>query len=112
MLGTGIFAIVGVLALIAMLITYSNAEIYTVYQTYEQPSNNKPAFLQTSKYLDNFDLCQQYPCRYPAAAGDAFGETEPAFSIGSDALTGNLRCGCSDGRTFLVRPDRLREGYE
>lgn len=103
-LSTAVLAIIAALAL---------AGIFVVGRTgstvYEQPAANKPVFLQTSVYRENFNLCQQYICNYPPIPGEFYGEYEPAQEIGTDANTGNLRCGCPDGREFLVRPDLILE---
>jgi hypothetical protein len=104
-LGLSILAIVSVLALSALVLL---AMTPTGLYIYEQPSNRHPVYLQNSMYLDNFNLCMQYLCDY---GGDTFyAEVEPAFPVGTESLTGNLRCGCSDGREFIIRPDRIEEG--
>lgn len=106
-LGVTILAIVGVIALSSMVLMYNNtAGLYV----YEQPASNKPAFVQPSQYIANFDMCNQYLCTYPSEIY-GYGENEPAIQIGTDTLTGNLRCGCPDGREFQIRPDLLLEGH-
>ncbi|MEM4247359.1 MAG: hypothetical protein QXF14_03490 [Candidatus Woesearchaeota archaeon] len=74
----------------------------TAYAVYEQPANNKPVFIQTSSYIDGFTLCSQYTCTY-----EYYGEGEPAEFVGYEPLTGNLLCGCPDGKIFQTRPDRI-----
>ncbi len=105
-LGLSILAVISVFALTGLVLLYKDAATLAVY---EQPSGNKPVFLHTSKYLEGFNLCHQFLCTYPS--DDFFyGETEKAQQVGIDELTGNLRCGCSDGHEFQIRPDRIMEG--
>jgi hypothetical protein len=107
-LGMVILAVVGVLALTGMVLLFKNITAMMGTPTYEQPASHKPAFVQPSLYLENFDFCQQYLCAYP---GEVFyGESEPAATVGIDRLTGNLRCGCPDGHEFYIRPDLILEG--
>ncbi len=105
-IGISILAIVGIMALASLVLVYKNA---TTLAMYEQPAGNKPIYLQTSRFLPNFDMCQQYLCVYPST-DVFFGETEPAATVGTDTLTGNIRCGCPDGHEFQIRPDRIEEG--
>lgn len=107
-LGLIVLAIVSVLALTGLVIMRSGVSGMAGGPTYEQPAANKPLFLEQSVYLPNFNLCNQYKCSY--ADIGFYGESEPAFQVGIDELTGNLRCGCSDGREFQVRPDLIYEG--
>jgi hypothetical protein len=103
------FATVIVLAIVAVVgLALVLTGGITGNQVYQQPGYRLPIYLQTSVYLPDFDLCQQYLCQY----GEEYfyAETEPAFTVGTEELTGNLRCGCSDGRTFIVRPDLIYEG--
>lgn len=109
-LAMSILAIVAVLALASLVLVHREITAMMGAPTYEQPSGNKPAFLHTSKYVGGFNLCQQYLCSYPIP-GEYYAEAEPAFEVGRDFLTGNLRCGCTDGREFHVRPDFIMEGY-
>ncbi len=97
-----VLAIVAVIAACGCALLYNNS---TTLAVYEQPSNNKPAFLLTSAYIKDFDLCQQYLCKYDVAG--YYGESEPAVIVGVEVITGNLVCGCPDGRTFQTRPDRI-----
>lgn len=104
-LSTAILALVATLAL-AGLVLYAQAP--TGLAVYEQPANNKPVFLQTSNYLPDFNLCKQYLCTYPVSLSESlYAESEPSDMIGVDELTGNLLCGCPDGRKFYIRPDRI-----
>ncbi len=107
-LGLAILATVSVLALTGLVMMHSGVSGMMGAPSYEQPGANKPAFLQQSVYLPNFNLCNQYSCSY--AKIGYYGESEPAFQVGTDELTGNLRCGCSDGREFQVHPGLLYEG--
>jgi hypothetical protein len=97
-----VLVIVAVIAACGCALLYNSS---TTFAVYEQPSNNKPAFLLTSAYIKDFDLCQQFLCGYHSPG--YYGESEPAFIAGVEVLTGNLVCGCPDGRTFQVRPDRI-----
>jgi hypothetical protein len=105
-LGLGIFIIVGAIALASFAMVYHSTQGNMVIQTYEQPSNHKPLFLQTNNFLPNYDLCQQYLC---TASADVYGAGEypHAEQIGVEKYTGNLRCGCPDGKEFQARPDRI-----
>ena len=104
-LGLGIFFIVGAVALVSFVMLYQDSAGFAVY---EQPSNNKPPFLLQSTYMDNFNLCKQYLCAVGGATAYAgAGEYEPAELVGTDELTGNLRCACPDGKVFQARPDRI-----
>lgn len=109
-----LFAFVAILSLGGMLAFQLGST--TANAVYEQPSNNKFVYVQSSTYLPDFDYCSQYRCDYPTNS-PFFGEFEPAFLIGVAGLSGphnapaNLICGCSDGRQFQIRPDRVAEGY-
>jgi hypothetical protein len=99
--GLSVLAIVAVIALVSAVLLYTDTSALAVY---EQPSNNKPAFLQTSVYMEGFNLCRQYVCK----SGDVlYGESYPADVYGMEELTGNFVCGCPDGRMFQIRPDRI-----
>ena len=107
-----VLAVVAVLALASLVLLHVGG---TGLYVYEQPSSNKPLIVQSSRLLENFDVCQQYLCTYPAVG--YYGESEPAFFIGTEtlswqhnALPANVRCGCPDGREFVIRPDRIEEG--
>lgn len=108
-LGIVVLAIVGVIALSSMVLLHRNVTGMMGAPSYEQPAGNKPIYLQTSVFLPDFDMCGQFRCEY---AGDGFySDTEPAVTLGQDSWTGNLLCGCSDGRTFFIRSDRIEEEY-
>ncbi len=97
-----------VLAIVAMIAACGYVLLYnssTTLAVYEQPSNNKPVFLLTSAYIKDFDLCKQFLCGYYQQG--YYGESEPATIVGVEVITGNLVCGCPDGRTFQIRPDRI-----
>lgn len=107
-LGFGIFLIVGAIALVSLLLMEQGLTGLMGSPVYEQPSNNKPVFLQQSTFIADFDLCKQYYCGVSGVKTYAgAGEYEPAQLIGTDALTGNLRCACPDGKVFQARPDRI-----
>jgi hypothetical protein len=97
----GVLVIVAVIALCSCVMIYKNS---TALAVYEQPANNKPLFLTTSTYVEGFNLCKQYVCGYELGA---YGEGERADIIGFEQIEGNLVCGCPDGRTFQIRPDRI-----
>ena len=108
-IGVSILAILAVLTVTALVLVYNNPTSAAVY---EQPYSNKPAFLQPGQYLEDGDLCSQYSCYYPV--DDYYRETERAFQIGYAELAfphrePNIRCGCSDGRSFIIRPDLILE---
>ena len=111
--GLMLLAVVAILSLGGMLAFQLGT---TAYAVYEQPSNNKLISIQSSTFLENFDFCSQYKCSYPTNS-PFFGEYERASQIGVAGLSGphnipaNLICGCSDGRQFQIRPDRITEGY-
>jgi hypothetical protein len=105
-LALGILAIVSVLALTGLVLLHNNAASFAVY---EQPAGNKPAYIQTSKYIPDFNLCNQFLCAYPSDT--YFEETEPAQQTGIEPLTGLIRCSCFNGHEFLIRPDRLEGQY-
>lgn len=99
--GLSVLAIISVVALFSAVLLYKDTSSLAVY---EQPSNNKPAFLQTSMYMEGFNLCNQYVCK----SGDIiYGESAPAEVYGVEELTGNFVCGCPDGHMFQIRPDRI-----
>ena len=97
-----VFFIVALVALIGLVLIFRGMTGSAVYQ---QPGYDLPLYLHTSKVIEDFDICGQYQCAY------GFAETEPAFFVGVEELTGNLRCGCIDGKTFIVRPDLIQQ-YE
>ncbi len=97
-----VLVVVAVVSAVSIALLYTNSSALAVY---EQPASNKPAFLLTSTYIEDFDLCQQYLCKYDVAG--YYGESEPAVIVGVEVITGNLVCGCPDGRTFQTRPDRI-----
>jgi hypothetical protein len=109
-LALSILAIVAVIGIAGLVLTHTSVTAMMGAPTYEQPARHAPLFLQTSAYLENFNLCNQYLCIYPSDSV-FYGETEQAQQVGIDELTGNLRCGCADGREFQVRPDLLLEGF-
>jgi len=108
-LALSILAIVSVTALASLVLLYTGVTAMMGAPTYEQPGHHLPLFLQQSAYLENFNLCNQYLCTYPSD-NVFYGETELAQQISVDELTGNLLCGCSDGREFQIRPDLILEG--
>jgi hypothetical protein len=97
----GVLVIVAVIALCSCALIYKNS---TALAVYEQPANNKPLFLTTSTYVEDFNLCKQYICGYTFGS---YGEGEHADIIGVEEIEGNLICGCPDGRSFQIRPDRI-----
>jgi len=109
-LALSILAVVSVLALTGLVMLFrGGATGMQIAYTYEQPANHKPLFLQQSVLLENFNLCNQYVCTQPVS--DIFyGEAIPAEQVGIDSLTGNLRCGCPDGKEFYIRPDYILPG--
>jgi hypothetical protein len=97
----GVLLVVAAISAVSVVMIYKNT---SALATYEQPANNKPPFIVSSQYIENFNLCKQYTCKY----GDAgYAETAPAELYGTEELTGNLVCGCPDGKMFQVRPDRI-----
>jgi len=98
-IAVSVLVAVAVISAISMALLYTNTSALAVY---EQPANNKPLFIQTSNYLEDFTLCNQYKCTY-----EYYGEAEPAQFVGYEPLTGNIYCGCPDGRMFQARPDRI-----
>jgi hypothetical protein len=109
-LALSILGIVSVLALAGLVLMFrGGATGLQIAYTYEQPASHKPLFIQPSYVLENFNLCNQYVCTQPVS--DIFyGEATPAEQVGIDTLTGNLRCGCPDGREFYIRPDYILPG--
>jgi hypothetical protein len=104
-IGLSILAVIAIIALSGLVLLHTRSNAFAVY---EQPGGNKPAYIYTSRYLPDFNLCNQYLCAFPSDT--YYEEVEPAQQIGTDTLTGLLRCGCSSGHEFLIRPDRLEEG--
>lgn len=99
--GIGVLVIIAGIALFSVVLLYKDTSALAVY---EQPSNNKPLFLLTSSYIEDFNLCNQYMCK----SGDIiYGESAPAELYGVEELTGNLVCGCPDGRMFQVNSKRI-----
>jgi hypothetical protein len=99
----GVLAIVAVIALCGCALLYKGA---TADAIYEQPANNKPLFIQTSNYLEGFDMCSQYACPAEDAGGIYF-ERMPASIVAYDTWTGNIICECPNGFTFNARGDRI-----
>ncbi len=109
-LSLSILAIVSVIALTSFVMLFQGI---TGSAVYEQSYSHKPLFIQPSFYISEFDICAQYFCTYEVEG--YYRETEKAFKIGVVDLAfphrePNVRCGCSDGRTFIIRPDFIVEG--
>jgi hypothetical protein len=107
-LALSILAVVAVIAAVSMAVLYQGVTGLMGGPVYEQPANHLPIYLQTSKVLENFNLCNQYICSYPVDHYTS--ENVPAEQVGVDELTGNLRCGCPDGKEFQIRPDYIGPG--
>jgi len=95
-----VLLIVAVVCACSATLLYKNTTSMAVY---EQLSNNKPPFLYTSRYYEGVTLCNQFVCPFEGY----YGEGVPAEFAGFERLTGNMYCGCPDGKTFQARPDRI-----
>lgn len=97
--------LVGLAAIISLGLLF-NTNTTTGSAVYQQPGYQLPIYSHTSKVLENYDLCGQYACTY---SENGFAESWPAFGYGVEELTGNLRCSCGDGRTFVISPNWIAD---